>query len=211
MQIIKFLLAIAIIIIIYQLFINKNTNNFEGFEEEEKIEVDNDLNHSLNSYTRNGIAPMTCPENMNLESNIMCYHKPKENYTCKGTLCIENCPKGYKTDNWNSNYCILTKNTIQSFTDLCPWYDRCGLSALKGCSKCPPGYEVDGCLCHQVLDKFKRGRYEREDGIKPTKCPSGYNMDMGSCYLPCNNGYVGRGKTCYPIKSNENSEVIFIQ
>ena len=180
---------------------NNNNNNNDNNDNETFSNSD-----TLSSYHRNGLSPMICTNGKTLESDVLCYQPAKKDYSCKGQLCLQDCPKGYKKSKWDSNQCLFTKNTIASYTDLCPWYDRCGLSAAKGCSKCPPGYEVDGCLCHQVEDRFKRGKYNRPVGTSPTECQDNFERSMGSCYPACREGYVGKGKICYPIAKG-NPEV----
>jgi hypothetical protein len=151
-------------------------------------------------YTRTGIVPSNCSYNLIQESDGRCYKNPKKQYECVGSTCKKKCPQNYiATPDKN---CILSKNTIPSDNQTCPWNDKCGLSFAKGCSRCPDGYEVDGCNCHLIIDKFKRDTYQRDNGGEPSVCSSSYTIDQqtGVCYPDCMTGYIGKGNVCYPIQ-----------
>jgi len=61
-----------------------------------------------------------------------------------GCLCRERDP--------GSNATAQPGSVIQADTSACPYYDRCGVLAAKGCSICPDDtWTNDGCTCRQSI------------------------------------------------------------
>jgi hypothetical protein len=52
----------------------------------------------------------------------------------------------------NSNASAQPGTVVQADYSACPEYDKCGVLAAKGCSKCPDKtWTNDGCACHQAV------------------------------------------------------------
>jgi hypothetical protein len=81
-------------------------------------------------------------------------------------------------------------------TNACPWYDKCGLTLAKGCSKCPAGYTNDGCTCRKDVHIFAKKSEGRGIG-SPMSCREGYDNDAGLCYARCEGGMSGVGPVCW--------------
>ena len=58
--------------------------------------------------------------------------------------------------------CVRPVRVISSDNSACPWYDKCGLTVRKGCSKCPEGFENHGCTCAHWDKDIDVEHYERK-------------------------------------------------
>ena len=112
-----------------------------------------------------GVGPVCwgCPESHPDEHLAMCYkecpgHKPKG----RMFLCFGDCPSGYRNDGLT---CFRDARFRTANTANCPWYDKCGLTFSRGCSKCPAGYKNDGCICRRNPHMTVRPRYNRGIGV----------------------------------------------
>ncbi|CAB3977129.1 pyridine nucleotide-disulfide oxidoreductase domain-containing 2 [Paramuricea clavata] len=77
-------------------------------------------------------------------------------------LCFGDCPSGYRNDGLT---CFRDARLRAANNAACPWYDKCGLTFSRGCSKCPAGYKNDGCVCRRNPHVTVRPRYHRGVGI----------------------------------------------
>lgn len=77
-------------------------------------------------------------------------------------LCFGDCPSGYRNHGLT---CFRNARLRAADISACPWYDKCGLTFSRGCSKCPTGYKNDGCTCRQNPHVTVRPRYSRGIGI----------------------------------------------
>ena len=113
----------------------------------------------------NGVGPVCwgCPKSHPIEQGALCYkecpdHKPKG----RMFLCFGDCPSDYRNDGLT---CFRDARLRAADTSDCPWYDKCGLTFSRGCSKCPAGYKNDGCICRQNPHVTVRPRYHRGIGV----------------------------------------------
>ena len=126
----------------------------------------------------------------------LCYKDCKSGYKGVATVCWEKCKSGY-TD--TGAFCTRPAKIISSDNSKCPWYDICGLTFEKGCSKCPdhdPKYKNDGCTCRIDVHTYAKDTYDRGVG-KPLKCSDNEDYDAGLCYPKCKSGYKGVGPVCW--------------
>ena len=112
-----------------------------------------------------GVGPVCwgCPESHPVEQGALCYkqcaaHKPKG----RMFLCFGDCPSGYRNDGLT---CFRDARFRAANNAACPWYDKCGLTFSRGCSKCSAGYKNDGCVCRRNPHVTVRPRYHRGVGI----------------------------------------------
>lgn len=144
------------------------------------------------NYTRGVGRPIhACPQGYSKEG-LLCYSDCEPGYTGVGPLCWESCPDGYKTD---PATCRRDVSVISADNRDCPWYDACGLTFAKGCSKCPPGYSNDGCTCSRGAHIF--GRKTRPRTTKTLGCSPNEDYDTGLCYDKCRDSYSGVGPVCW--------------
>ena len=112
-----------------------------------------------------GVGPVCwgCPESHPDEHLAMCY-KECRGHKLKGRLflCFGDCPSGYRNDGLT---CFRDARFRTANTANCPWYDKCGLTFSRGCSKCPAGYKNDGCICRRNPHMTVRPRYNRGIGV----------------------------------------------
>jgi hypothetical protein len=146
------------------------------------------------SYGRgDGIIPQGCSSGQEYDWGL-CYPSCASGYSGSGPVCWQTCPSGYHDD---GAFCRRDAVIIGADNGPCPWYDKCGLTFARGCSKCPPGYANDGCTCRIDADIFAKGSYTRGVGNIPSSCPSGYQLDAGLCYPSCHEGFTGIGPICW--------------
>ncbi|MBI4512063.1 MAG: hypothetical protein HY698_20695 [Deltaproteobacteria bacterium] len=138
-----------------------------------------------------GTIPMECPDGE--RSGLLCYPECNPGFTGVGPVCWEDCPQGYKDD---GAFCRKDAVIIGADTSRCPWYDACGLTFAKNCSRCPKGYKNDGCTCRIDAHIFAKRSYGRGAGWGAS-CADGLERDASLCYPPCKPDYVGVGPVCW--------------
>ena len=113
----------------------------------------------------NGIGPVCwgCPSSHPSEEVALCYKNcPKDKPHKSAFMCYGNCPSGYRNDGLT---CFRDAHIFGSDNSACPWYDICGLTFKRGCSKCPGGYSNDGCTCRRDPHAITRPRHNRGVGV----------------------------------------------
>ena len=116
------------------------------------------------SFVR-GVGPVCwgCPVHHPSEEASLCYRTcPKDKPHKVATTCFGDCPRGYRNDGLT---CFRDAHIFGSDNSRCPWYDKCGLTLKKGCSRCPSDYKNDGCTCRRDAHATARPRYNRGVGI----------------------------------------------
>ena len=145
-----------------------------------------------NSYGRGaGSVPDTCPGQQ--QDGGLCYPWCSAGYYGVGPVCWQACPAGYRDD---GTACWLDASIVNANTSQCPWYDACGVTLAKGCSKCPSGYRNDGCTCRRDASMFYKKSYGRGAG-QARSCSTSLQSDAGLCYNYCKSGYSGVGPVCW--------------
>ena len=113
-----------------------------------------------------GVGPVCwgCPKSHPVEHGALCYKEKCPSHKPKGRLflCFGDCPTGYRNDGLT---CFRDARWRTANTGGCPWYDKCGLTFSRGCSKCPAGYKNDGCICRRNAHVIVRPRYNRGIGV----------------------------------------------
>jgi hypothetical protein len=146
------------------------------------------------SYGRGvGTVPKSCDTGKDYDAGL-CYAECRSGYHGVGPVCWESCKSGYHDDGAT---CRRDARIISANNSSCPWYDKCGLTTNKGCSKCPEGYHNDGCTCRIDAHIYGKKSYGRGAGVPPKKCKGGEDYDAGLCYKACNSGYHGVGPVCW--------------
>jgi hypothetical protein len=104
-----------------------------------------------------------CPSSHPSEEASLCYRNCPKDKPHKSTFnCFGDCPSGYRNDGLT---CFRDAHITSSDNSGCPWYDKCGLTLRKGCSKCPSGYKNDGCTCRRDPHAISRPKYNRGVGV----------------------------------------------
>ena len=104
-----------------------------------------------------------CPSSHPSEEASLCYRNCPRDKPHKSTFnCFGDCPSGYRNDGLT---CFRDAHITSSDNSACPWYDKCGLTLSKGCSKCPSGYKKDGCTCRRDPRAISRPKYNRGVGV----------------------------------------------
>lgn len=139
-----------------------------------------------------GLIPSECP---GMEKDgLLCYPWCKAGYDGVGPVCWEICPPDAHDD---GAFCRRDAKIISSNNNACPWYDKCGLTFAKGCSKCPTGYINDGCTCRIDAQIWAKKSYGRGAGT-PMQCPATHpDKDAGLCYKNCSAAQDGVGPVCW--------------
>lgn len=146
------------------------------------------------SYGRGvGVVPRECGAGQEYEAGL-CYTRCREGYRGRVTACYGTCPAGYRDDGLT---CHQDAHITRSDNSQCPWYDKCGLTLKRGCSKCPAGYSNDGCTCRRNPHTVGKPSYGRGVGVVPRECGASKEYDAGLCYDRCKSGYTGRGPVCW--------------
>jgi hypothetical protein len=138
-----------------------------------------------------GTIPTECPGAE--KSGLLCYPLCPAGYKGVGPVCWQSCPAGYTDDGVT---CRRDASIISSDNGGCPWYDKCGLTLARGCSKCPAGYANDGCTCRRDVHIFGKSTQPRGAGT-PMSCAAGNDLDAGLCYARCDAGGRGVGPVCW--------------
>jgi len=139
-----------------------------------------------------GVPFDACPSGME-ESGALCYPQCKSGYSGKGPVCWENCASGWEDQ---GALCALPLVIISSDNSKCHWYDMCGLTFDKGCSKCPAGYDNDGCTCRKPGQTVAKKSYGRGAGVSMV-CSSKYDQSGALCYPACPSSTDGVGPVCW--------------
>ncbi len=145
------------------------------------------------SYGRGAGSSLVCGSGKQWDAGL-CYPTCAAGYTGVGPVCWQVCPGGYTDD---GALCRRDAHIISADTSSCPWYDACGLTLDKGCSRCPSGYANDGCTCRRDAHVFAKSSYGRGAGLVPDACPAGHQKDGGLCYPTCAAGFTGVGPVCW--------------
>lgn len=126
------------------------------------------------------------------KSGLLCYPHCRPGYTGVGPVCWQNCPPGYADD---GALCRRNAQIIGADNNECPWYDKCGLTFARGCSKCPEGFTNDGCTCRIDVHIFGKDTYGRGVG-SPMSCVPGREQIGLLCYDNCPAGFRNDGVVC---------------
>lgn len=138
-----------------------------------------------------GTVPSECPGAE--KSGALCYPFCASGYTGVGPVCWQSCPGGYTDD---GAFCRRDAHITSADNSACPWFDKCGLTFARGCTKCPAGYANDGCTCRIDAHIFAKSTQTRGAGW-PMSCREGYEDDAGLCYPPCGQTMTGVGPVCW--------------
>jgi hypothetical protein len=125
-------------------------------------------------------------------SGALCYPLCRAGFNGVGPICWQQCPAGYADDGAT---CRRNAEIIGSDNSECPWYDKCGLTFARGCSRCPDGFSNDGCTCRKDVHIFAKESYGRGAG-SPMSCPPGTEQIGALCYGDCPSGYDKKGVYC---------------
>lgn len=144
------------------------------------------------SYGRGvGSVPDSCPGKQ--QDAGLCYPWCASGYFGVGPVCWQQCPAGYTDD---GAFCRRDAHIFGANNSQCPWYDTCGVTFARGCSKCPAGYITDGCTCRRDAHIFAKSSYGRGAGA-PMQCNGALEYDAGLCYNHCQAEYDGVGPVCW--------------
>jgi hypothetical protein len=132
-------------------------------------------------------------------SGALCYPRCPAGFAGVGPVCWQSCPAGYRDD---GALCRRDASLVSADNSRCPWYDKCGITLAKGCSKCPDGYANDGCVCRRDVHIFAKATRTRGAGWT-LGCAPGLDMDAGLCYPACPAGSQGKGPVCWLSCSSE--------
>ena len=138
-----------------------------------------------------GTIPSECPGEE--RNGALCYPRCPAGYTGAGPVCWQSCSPGYTDD---GALCRRDAQIISSDNGQCPWYDKCGITLAKGCSKCPAGFANDGCTCRRDVNIVAKQTQTRGAG-RPMSCAAGSYTDAGLCYPACPSGTSGVGPVCW--------------
>ena len=112
-----------------------------------------------------GVGPVCwgCPHSHPVEQGALCYKEcPSHKPNGRLFLCFGDCPTGYRNDGLT---CFRDAHLRAADNSDCPWYDKCGLTFSRRCSKCPAGYKNDGCICRKNPHVTVRPRHHRGIGV----------------------------------------------
>jgi hypothetical protein len=112
-----------------------------------------------------GVGPICwgCVKDRPVEIASLCYRRcPSGTPHGSSYMCYGNCPSGYRNDGLT---CFRGARIFSSNNQGCPWYDKCGLTFARGCTKCPAGYKNDGCTCRRDSHLIWRPSYNRGVGV----------------------------------------------
>lgn len=144
------------------------------------------------NYGRGVGKPIHACEPGYTKDGLLCYANCDPGYTGVGPLCWEQCEGGYTDDGAT---CRRDVQVISADNGDCPWYDKCGLTIAKGCSKCPEGYSNDGCTCSRGTRIY--GKKTKSRRTKALGCAGDEDYDTGLCYAKCRDSYQGVGPVCW--------------
>lgn len=112
-----------------------------------------------------GVGPVCwgCPKSHPIEQAGLCYKRCPSHTPIAGvTFCYGHCPSGYRNDGAT---CFVDAHIYGADNSRCPWYDKCGLTFARGCTRCARGYNNDGCTCRRNPHLVWRPSYHRGVGI----------------------------------------------
>lgn len=138
-----------------------------------------------------GAIPTECPGGE--KNGLLCYPKCAAGYYGVGPVCWQSCPSGFRDD---GALCTRDVKIIGADNSACPWYDKCGLTFARNCSKCPAGYINDGCTCRVNVQIIAKKSYGRTAG-SGMSCGSNLDDDAGLCYSKCPAATTGIGPVCW--------------
>lgn len=131
----------------------------ESQDDEMKVATDNDENIEPSAGMN-----CACPAGQVFD-NGLCFPACASGYAGVGPVCWQRCASGFSDD---GAFCRRNSSIISANTSKCPWYDKCGIAAKKGCSTCPSGYSNDGCTCRRDAYIYAKPSYGRGAGSVPT-------------------------------------------
>ncbi len=155
------------------------------------------LGYERFGYGRGAGTPMGCAADEEKRGGL-CYPKCAPGYsspTLFPYVCATACPAGYRDDGLT---CFRDAKIISANNSSCEWYDKCGLTFDKGCSKCPSGYKNDGCTCRRDAHMIAKTTYTRGAGVPLHTCGAGEEKSGLLCYPTCQEGFHGVGPMCMP-------------
>ncbi|MBX3192025.1 MAG: hypothetical protein KF819_33855 [Labilithrix sp.] len=106
----------------------------------------------------------SCPAGQQFQ-NGLCYPACAAGWSGEGPVCWQPCQSTFTDTGF---FCHRDSKIIKADTGSCPWYDKCGVAAKKGCSKCPSGYKNDGCTCRIDAYIYAQPSYGRGAGTTPS-------------------------------------------
>jgi len=139
-----------------------------------------------------GTVPTLCSPGYERQL-ALCYPNCRAGYDAVGPVCWQSCPSGWTDDGAT---CRIPLKVTGSDNHGCPWYDKCGLTFAKHCSKCPSGMVNDGCTCRQPLQIKAKDTYGRGAGDL-TQCDPSKDRNGALCYDKCNSTMDGSGPVCW--------------
>lgn len=139
-----------------------------------------------------GQVPTQCGAGQE-KNGLLCYPACPSGMYGVGPTCWQTCPNGYSDD---GALCRRNAKIISADNSQCPWYDVCGLTLSRNCSKCPAGYVNDGCTCRVDAHIVAKKTQARGAG-EGMSCRSDQDYDAGLCYDKCPAGTSGVGPVCW--------------
>jgi hypothetical protein len=139
-----------------------------------------------------GALPSECETGSERQA-ALCYPKCNDGYAGVGPVCWQNCPGDFADD---GAFCRKNGSITSADNQACPWYDKCGLTFAKGCSKCPAGTTNDGCTCRVDPQIWAKASYGRGVGSIPT-CAAPLEGSGALCYPACARRFTGVGPVCW--------------
>ena len=106
---------------------------------------------SLVSVTQAAIYDAMCPEGFAPSNRFNCASNCEPGRYAVAMSCFQECPPDYFSTGVG---CMRNAHIFRNDNSGCPWYDKCGLTLSKGCTKCPEGYRNDGCTCRRDVHSF---------------------------------------------------------
>jgi len=146
-----------------------------------------------NTYGRGVGNPVTACASGLQRDGFLCYPYCKSGYYGVGPVCWQYCKPTYTDE---GALCGRNAQIISADNSACPWYDKCGLTFAKGCSKCPSGFSNDGCTCRIDVSVYAKDSYGRGAG-SPMGCTSSQQEDAALCYPYCKAAWDGVGPVCW--------------
>src|ERR1044072_5306631 len=139
-----------------------------------------------------GTIPTRCRSGQE-KNGLLCYPSCPSGMYGVGPVCWQTCPNGYSDD---GALCRRDAKIVSADNSQCPWYDKCGLTFARNCSKCPNGYINDGCTCRINVDIVAKRTQGRGAGVGMS-CGPAQDYDAGLCYNKCPAGTSGVGPVCW--------------
>lgn len=198
----KYFLTSALLLTVLSICVTvpANSENQPHIAESERVNFEAFLKHWREAdicwkrtATRGvGRIPTRCRSDQE-KDGLLCYPACPSGMYGVGPVCWERCPQGYSDD---GALCRRDAKIISADNSQCPWYDVCGLTFAKNCSKCPAGYINDGCTCRINVHIIAKRTQGRGAGVGMS-CGSDQDYDAGLCYDKCPAGTRGVGPVCW--------------